>query len=121
MQCTLGGEKARENDQTMRYRQSMLGECQSYHMTIYYLKSRPNYNAFDSDGLALVGHSTMGKVHGSLAQAGKVRNNTPKVPKTPKKVKPVVGRAHLRKLYNKRVLGVNPDARRKVGPNSHSQ
>jgi small subunit ribosomal protein S30e len=63
----------------------------------------------------------MGKVHGSLAQAGKVRNGTPKVAKKDVKVKPVLGRARLRKLYNKRILGVNPDARRKVGPNSNSQ
>jgi small subunit ribosomal protein S30e len=62
----------------------------------------------------------MGKVHGSLAQAGKVRSNTPKVPKLEKE-KPVRGRARLRKLYNKRFLSVNPDARRKVGPNSQSQ
>jgi small subunit ribosomal protein S30e len=63
----------------------------------------------------------MGKVHGSLAQAGKVRNMTPKVPKKEVKEKPVRGRARLRNLYNKRVLGVNPDARRKLGPNSHAQ
>lgn len=62
----------------------------------------------------------MGKVHGSLAQAGKVRNNTPKVQKL-EKPKPVRGRARQRKQYNKRFLCVNPDAKRKVGPNSHSQ
>ena len=62
----------------------------------------------------------MGKVHGSLAQAGKVRNVTPKVPKQEKE-KPVRGRANMRRLYNKRFLAVNPDARRKVGPNSQSQ
>jgi small subunit ribosomal protein S30e len=63
----------------------------------------------------------MGKVHGSLAQAGKVRNNTPKAPKKEVKEKPVLGRARMRKLYNKRILGVPQDSRRKVGPNSHSQ
>ena len=62
----------------------------------------------------------MGKVHGSLAQAGKVRSNTPKVPKMEKE-KPVRGRAATRKHYNKYFLSVNPDAKRKVGPNSHSQ
>ena len=61
----------------------------------------------------------MGKVHGSLAQAGKVRSNTPKVPKT-EKAKPVRGRANLRKIYNKRFLGINPDAKRKTGPNAQS-
>jgi small subunit ribosomal protein S30e len=63
----------------------------------------------------------MGKVHGSLAQAGKVRNMTPKVTKKEVKEKPIRGRARLRKLYNKRVLAVNPDTRRKLGPNSHAQ
>ena len=62
----------------------------------------------------------MGKVHGSLAQAGKVRNNTPKVPKQEKK-KAVTGRALLRKHYNQRILGVNPDARKKNGPNYQGQ
>lgn len=45
----------------------------------------------------------MGKVHGSLARAGKVKSQTPKVekqekPKTPK------GRAHKRMLYNRRYV-----------------
>ena len=62
----------------------------------------------------------MGKVHGSLAQAGKVRSNTPKVQKQEKE-KPVRGRARIRKLYNKRFLAVNPDVKKKVGPNSQSQ
>jgi small subunit ribosomal protein S30e len=62
----------------------------------------------------------MGKVHGSLAQAGKVRNNTPKVPKT-EKPKPVVGRARIRTLYAKRFLTANPEAKRKLGPNSHQK
>lgn len=62
----------------------------------------------------------MGKVHGSLAQAGKVRNNTPKVPKT-EKPKEVVGRARIRKQYNKKFLSVNPDTKRKIGPNSHEK
>ena len=62
----------------------------------------------------------MGKVHGSLAQAGKVRNNTPKVQKM-EKPKPVRGRARIRKLYNKRFLSVNPESKKKVGPNSQSQ
>jgi small subunit ribosomal protein S30e len=62
----------------------------------------------------------MGKVHGSLAQAGKVRGVTPKVPKTDKPTPPR-GRARVRKLYNKRFLSLNPEAKRKLGPNSHSQ
>ena len=37
----------------------------------------------------------MGKVHGSLARAGKVRNQTPKVDKQEKKKKPK-GRAYKR-------------------------
>jgi len=47
----------------------------------------------------------MGKVHGSLARAGKVKSQTPKVekqekPKTPK------GRAHKRMLYNRRYVSL---------------
>lgn len=45
----------------------------------------------------------MGKVHGSLARAGKVKGQTPKVPKQEKK-KEAVGRAKKRLLYNKRFI-----------------
>ncbi|KAF7143072.1 hypothetical protein RHSIM_Rhsim05G0030100 [Rhododendron simsii] len=56
--------------------------------------------------------STMGKVHGSLARAGKVRGQTPKVAKQDKKKKPR-GRAHKRMQYN-RLVGFG----KKRGPNS---
>jgi len=44
-----------------------------------------------------------GKVHGSLARAGKVRGQTPKVAKQDKKKKPK-GRAHKRMQYNRRFV-----------------
>lgn len=44
-----------------------------------------------------------GKVHGSLARAGKVRGQTPKVAKQDKKKKPR-GRAHKRMQYNRRFV-----------------
>ena len=40
--------------------------------------------------------------HGSLAKAGKVRKQTPKVDKQEKTTKPLVGRAKMRKKYVKR-------------------
>jgi small subunit ribosomal protein S30e len=46
-----------------------------------------------------------GKVHGSLARAGKVRGQTPKVPKQEKKKKPT-GRAMKRIKYNRRFVNV---------------
>ncbi|MFS7916736.1 putative ribosomal protein S30 [Helianthus anomalus] len=50
----------------------------------------------------------MGKVHGSLARAGKVRGQTPKVAKQDKKKQPR-GRAHKRIQYNRRfVTAGNP-------------
>merc|ERR1719265_444506 len=45
----------------------------------------------------------MGKVHGSLAKAGKVRGQTRKVPKQEKKKKPR-GRAYKRLLFNRFLL-----------------
>nr|KJB54332.1 hypothetical protein B456_009G029700 [Gossypium raimondii] len=45
----------------------------------------------------------MGKVHGSLARAGKVRGQTPKVAKQDKKKKPR-GRAYKRMQYNRRFV-----------------
>lgn len=44
-----------------------------------------------------------GKVHGSLARAGKVRGQTPKVAKQDKKKQPR-GRAHKRMQYNRRFV-----------------
>jgi small subunit ribosomal protein S30e len=47
----------------------------------------------------------MGKVHGSLARAGKVKGQTPKVEKQEKRKKPK-GRAFKRLLYVKRFVNV---------------
>ena len=44
-------------------------------------------------------------MHGSLARAGKVRGQTPKVPKQDKKKKPT-GRACKRLKYNRRFVNV---------------
>ena len=46
-----------------------------------------------------------GKVHGSLARAGKVRGQTPKVTKQEKKKRPK-GRAMKRMKYNRRFVNV---------------
>ncbi|EFN58014.1 hypothetical protein CHLNCDRAFT_142204 [Chlorella variabilis] len=61
--------------------------------------------------------ATMGKVHGSLARAGKVRGQTPKVPKQEKKKQPK-GRAMKRLKYNRRFVNVVVGFGRKKGPNS---
>ena len=45
----------------------------------------------------------MGKVHGSLARAGKVKSQTPKVEKQEKKKTPK-GRAKKRMVYNRRCV-----------------
>ncbi|KAH7823444.1 putative small subunit ribosomal protein S30e [Monocercomonoides exilis] len=57
----------------------------------------------------------MGKVHGALSRAGKVRDHTPKVPKTATQKKPT-GRNKIRLLYKKRFTNVVVGAR-KEGPN----
>ncbi|PIA64528.1 hypothetical protein AQUCO_00100184v1, partial [Aquilegia coerulea] len=61
--------------------------------------------------------TTMGKVHGSLARAGKVRGQTPKVAKQDKKKKPR-GRAHKRMQYNRRFVTAVVGFGKKRGPNS---
>lgn len=53
--------------------------------------------------VALLTVSKMGKVHGSLARAGKVKSQTPKVEKQEKPKQPK-GRAHKRILYNRRYV-----------------
>lgn len=59
----------------------------------------------------------MGKVHGSLARNGKVRNQAPKVAKAERAKKRTVGRSKKRQQYNKRILAVDPNDKRKKGPN----
>ena len=48
----------------------------------------------------------MGKVHGSLARAGKVKGQTPKVEKQEDKKKQPRGRAKKRMQYNRRYVNV---------------
>ncbi|AQK55732.1 40S ribosomal protein S30 [Zea mays] len=57
------------------------------------------------------------KVHGSLARAGKVRGQTPKVAKQDKKKKPR-GRAYKRMQYNRRFVTAVVGFGKKRGPNS---
>ena len=59
----------------------------------------------------------MGKVHGSMARAGKVRNQTPKVDKQERARKRQTGRAKKRLQYKKRIINVDPNDKRKKGPN----
>ncbi|EEB96348.1 hypothetical protein MPER_04532, partial [Moniliophthora perniciosa FA553] len=60
----------------------------------------------------------MGKVHGSLARAGKVKSQTPKVEAQEKKKTPK-GRAKKRILYNRRFVNVTtlPGGKRKMNAN----
>ena len=62
-----------------------------------------------------------GKVHGSLARAGKVKGQTPKVDKAEDKKKKMTGRAKRRLQYNRRFVNVvvGPGGRRK-GPNANA-
>merc|ERR1711971_1348117 len=60
-----------------------------------------------------------GKVHGSLARAGKVKGQTPKVEAEEKKKKKT-GRAKRRIQYNRRFVNVVPSFGKKKGPNSNS-
>ncbi|CAL9152121.1 unnamed protein product, partial [Musa hybrid cultivar] len=61
--------------------------------------------------------SSMGKVHGSLARAGKVRGQTPKMEKKDKPKDPR-GRAFKRKQYNRRFVTAVVGFGKKKGPNS---
>merc|ERR1712072_1355287 len=61
-----------------------------------------------------------GKVHGSLARAGKVKGQTPKVDIQEKK-KPKTGRAKRRMQYNNRFVNVVITPGRRKGPNSNEK
>ena len=57
------------------------------------------------------------KVHGSLARAGKVKGQTPKVAKQEDKKKKKTGRAKKRILYNRRfVNAVSSFGKRRMNP-----
>ncbi|XP_055626964.1 FAU ubiquitin-like and ribosomal protein S30 isoform X2 [Toxorhynchites rutilus septentrionalis] len=60
-----------------------------------------------------------GKVHGSLARAGKVKGQTPKVEKKEKKKKKT-GRAKRRIQYNRNFANVVQAFGRRRGPNANS-
>lgn len=79
-----------------------------------------DYNIQKESTLHLVLRLRGGKVHGSLARAGKVRNQTPKVEKQEKK-KRVLGRAKKRIQYNRRFVNVvTAPGGKRVGPNSQA-
>lgn len=62
-----------------------------------------------------------GKVHGSLARAGKVKSQTPKVDPQEKPKKPK-GRAYKRLLYTRRFVNVTlTNGKRKMNPSPTSQ
>lgn len=63
----------------------------------------------------------MGKVHGSLARAGKVKSATPKVEKQ-EKPKKVQGRAYMRVKYTRRFVNVTlTNGKRRMNPGPSTQ
>ncbi|XP_065186800.1 ubiquitin-like FUBI-ribosomal protein eS30 fusion protein [Sycon ciliatum] len=70
--------------------------------------------------LTVTGRVVGGKVHGSLARAGKVKGQTPKVEAGEKK-KRKTGRAKRRLQYNRRFVNVVASFGKRRGPNSNAQ
>ena len=63
-----------------------------------------------------------GKVHGSLARAGKVKTSTPKVPKQEKVKKKPNGRAKKRWMFNRRFVNVvKAPGGKRLGPNNNAE
>merc|ERR1712065_124587 len=84
---------------------------------------RPVEGDFEVSELATVDVAVRlcgGKVHGSLARAGKVKGQTPKVEAGEKKRK-LTGRAKRRAQYNRRFVNVVVGFGKKKGPNSNSE
>jgi small subunit ribosomal protein S30e len=63
----------------------------------------------------------MGKVHGSLARAGKVKGQTPKVAKAERGKKQPTGRALKKLQYNRRFVNVVTGPGAKRSPNSNAE
>ncbi|KYQ56711.1 40S ribosomal protein S30, partial [Trachymyrmex zeteki] len=76
-------------------------------------------NELQSDVLELIVPLRGGKVHGSLARAGKVKAQTPKVEKQ-EKSKKKTGRAKRRIQYNRRFVNVVQTFGRRRGPNANT-
>ncbi|XP_054164034.1 FAU ubiquitin-like and ribosomal protein S30 [Oppia nitens] len=75
-------------------------------------------NLKDGDSIDVCIRLRGGKVHGSLARAGKVKGQTPKVEKQEKKKKKT-GRAKRRMQYNRRFVNVVATFGRRRGPNTN--
>ncbi|KAI6646665.1 40S ribosomal protein S30 [Oopsacas minuta] len=79
-----------------------------------------DYGITHESNIQVSGRIPGGKVHGSLARAGKVKNVTPKVEKQDKK-KAKTGRAKRREQYKRRFQQqVTGRGGRPKGPNSNS-
>ncbi|XP_012214543.1 ubiquitin-like FUBI-ribosomal protein eS30 fusion protein [Linepithema humile] len=76
-------------------------------------------NELSSHTLELTVPLLGGKVHGSLARAGKVKAQTPKVEKQ-EKSKKKTGRAKRRIQYNRRFVNVVQTFGRRRGPNANT-
>uniref|UniRef100_A0A8C4Q4P0 FAU ubiquitin like and ribosomal protein S30 fusion n=1 Tax=Eptatretus burgeri TaxID=7764 RepID=A0A8C4Q4P0_EPTBU len=72
------------------------------------------YGVGEHDTFQVTARLLGGKVHGSLARAGKVKGQTPKVAKMEKKKKKT-GRAKRRLQYNRRFVNVVPTFGKKKG------
>merc|ERR1719399_159215 len=79
-----------------------------------------DYGVMDLASLDLTVPLLGGKVHGSLARAGKVRGQTPKVAKQDKKKK-ITGRAKKRMQHNRRFdRSSGFGGGKRVGPNNNA-
>merc|ERR1712100_1004389 len=92
---------------------------------LFFSVAHSSYLAFADSSPLLYSSRThshnMGKVHGGLARAGKVKNQTPKVEKTTK-AKRKTGRAKKRVQYVKRFVTVVPTfGGKRPGPNPAPQ
>merc|ERR1712038_1774074 len=83
------------------------------------LEDEVNLAALENQTVDLTVPLLGGKVHGSLARAGKVRGQTPRVEAGEKKKKKTGG-AKRRIQYNRRFVNVVQTFGRRRGPNSNS-
>ncbi|EJK45539.1 hypothetical protein THAOC_35843 [Thalassiosira oceanica] len=113
------GESRQQGSPVDQFESPETRRCIRSALLTFFAQPPPSHRPYRARRLCRIVEN-MGKVHGSLARAGKVKGQTPKVEAQEKKKQPR-GRAKKRMQYNRRYVNVVTGmGGKKVGPNSNA-